>query len=188
MKNAGLTFEVMVSGIDETEIQQANGDLTPAELVTKLAIAKGEAVAKDVSDALVIAADSMFLFGGTLYGKPQNADVAKDRLNQMQGKFGELITGHAVINSNTGVCYSGAASAVVQFSEMSEVDISAYIQSGEPLQVAGNFTLDGLGAAFIEHVSGDPASVVGLSLVTLRKLITQHGQQYTQLWQLGSNS
>lgn len=188
MRNAGLKFEVKVSGVDEEGLQAANSDLPPAELVIKLAQAKAEVVASDVVDALVIAADSMFLFNGSLYGKPLDAEVARDRLNQMQGRFGELITGHAVIDTNTGICHSDYASAVVQFAEMNDIEISAYIATGEPLNVAGNFTLDGLGAAFISHVSGDPAAVVGLSLNTLRKLINRHGHEYTKLWQLGSNN
>jgi septum formation protein len=129
----------------------------------------------------------MFLFDNQLYGKPLNAQIAKDRLSQMQGRFGELITGHAVIDTTTGQCKSAVASAVVQFSEMTINEIDAYVASGEPINVAGNFTLDGLGAAFINHISGDPAAVVGLSLVTLRDLIKQHGYEYTQLWQLVSS-
>ncbi len=188
MRNAGLRFEVLVSHVDEEAIQAAKPELTPAELVVELAQAKAQAVAAQVSDALVIAADSMFLFDGSLYGKPLDPEVARERLSRMQSKFGELITGHAVIDTNTGICYSAVASAIVQFSEMSETEISAYLASNEPLHVAGNFTLDGLGAAFIEQVSGDPAAVVGLSLNTLRKLINSHGYEYTQLWQLGSNN
>ena len=188
MRNAGLRFEVLVSHVDEEAIQAANSELTPAELVIKLAQAKAQAVAAQVSDALVIAADSMFLFDGTLYGKPLDHAVAQERLSRMQSKFGELITGHAVIDTKSGVCHSAVASAIVQFSEMSDTEISAYLASEEPLHVAGNFTLDGLGAAFIEQVSGDPAAVVGLSLNTLRKLINSHGYEYTQLWQLGSNN
>ena len=137
--------------------------------------------------AFVIAADSMFHFEGMLLGKPLDVEIARDRLNKMQGRFGELVTGHAIINTVTGVCHSAAAAAVVQFTEMNELEIEAYLATGEPLNVAGNFTLDGLGAAFIDHVSGDPAAVVGLSISTLRKLINNHDFEYTQLWQLGSN-
>ena len=188
LKNAGLKFDVIVSNVDESEIQRRSEDLPPVELVTKLAVAKAQAVAAQVSDALVIGADSMFLFDGQLHGKPLDRETAQSRLQRMQGKFGELITGHAVIDTTTGICHQGTAAAVVQFSEMSELDIAAYLDSGEPLAVAGNFTLDGLGAAFIDHVTGDPAAVVGLSLSLLRRLITEHGHEYTQLWQLGSNN
>ncbi|MFZ9283435.1 MAG: Maf family protein [Candidatus Nanopelagicales bacterium] len=188
LKNAGLSFEVLVSGVDEEKIQADLADLSPAEIVTKLAVAKAEAVAATVSDAIVIAADSMFYFGGQLYGKPLDAVTATRRLEKMQSKFGELITGHAVINTETGICHQAFASAVVQFAPMTAAEIDAYVASGEPLEVAGNFTLDGLGAAFIDHVSGDPAAVVGLSLVTLRNLINQHGIDYTKLWQpVGNN-
>lgn len=188
LKNAGIQFEVKVSGIDEDALIASNSELTPAELVTKLAEAKGEAVAAEVeSAALVIAADSMFLFDGVLYGKPLDAAVARERLKKMQGRIGELITGHAVIDTATGICHSAVASAVVKFTEMNDLEIEAYLATTEPLNVAGNFTLDGLGAAFIDKVSGDPAAVVGLSIATVRKLINQHGYEYTQLWQLGGN-
>lgn len=188
MRNAGLSFEVIVSHVDEEALQAANSELLPADLVVKLAEAKAQAVASQVSDALAIAADSMFLFDGSLYGKPIDPEIARDRLRRMQGKFGELITGHAVIDTNTGICETAVASAVVQFGEMTETEISDYLASTEPLHVAGNFTLDGLGAAFIQQVSGDPAAVVGLSLYTVRNLIKRHGYEYTQLWQLGSNN
>jgi septum formation protein len=188
LKNAGIQFEIKVSGIDEDALITNNSDLAPADLVTKLAEAKGMAVAADIkSAALVIAADSMFLFDGVLYGKPLDETVARERLQKMQGRIGELITGHAVIDTATGICYSATAAAVVKFTQMSELEIEAYLASTEPLNVAGNFTLDGLGAAFIDHVSGDPAAVVGLSISTVRKLINQHGYEYTQLWQLGGN-
>lgn len=188
MKNAGLEFEVKVSGVDEERLQSEFAHLAPVDLVVHLAEAKAAAVANQVTDSLVIAADSMFLFDGQLYGKPLSKDIAKNRLTKMQGKFGELITGHAVIDTKTMQCKSAAASAVVQFCEMTNQEIDAYVNSGEPLNVAGNFTLDGLGSAFVQHVSGDPASVVGLSLVTLRTLINQLGYEYTSLWKLSSNN
>lgn len=188
LRNAGITFDVLVSGVDEDALLDQYSHLPPAEIVTKLAEAKAQAVAESVkTPAFVIAADSMFHFEGMLLGKPLDVEIARDRLNKMQGKFGELVTGHAVINTATGVCHSAAAAAVVQFTEMNELEIEAYLATSEPLNVAGNFTLDGLGAAFIDHVSGDPAAVVGLSISTLRKLINNHGFEYTQLWQLGSN-
>lgn len=187
MRNAGLEFEVRVSGVDEERLQSEFAHLPPADLVTHLAEAKATAVANQITDSLVIAADSMFLFDGQLYGKPLTESIARDRLRKMQGRFGELITGHAVIDTKTMQCKSAAASAVVQFCEMTNQEIDAYVKSGEPLNVAGNFTLDGLGSAFVQHVSGDPASVVGLSIVTLRNLINQHGYEYTNLWQLSSN-
>lgn len=188
LHNAGITFDVLVSGVDEDALLDQYSHLPPAEIVTKLAEAKAQAVAESVkTPAFVIAADSMFHFEGMLLGKPLDVEIARDRLNKMQGKFGELVTGHAVINTATGVCHSAAAAAVVQFTEMNELEIEAYLATSEPLNVAGNFTLDGLGAAFIDHVSGDPAAVVGLSISTLRKLINNHGFEYTQLWQLGSN-
>jgi septum formation protein len=188
LHNAGITFDVLVSGVDEDALLDQHSHLPPAEIVTKLAEAKAQAVAESVkTPAFVIAADSMFHFEGMLLGKPLDVAIARERLNKMQGKFGELVTGHAVINTVTGVCHSAAGAAVVQFTEMNELEIEAYLATGEPLNVAGNFTLDGLGAAFINHVSGDPAAVVGLSISTLRKLINNHGFEYTQLWQLGSN-
>jgi septum formation protein len=188
LRNAGIEFEVIVSGVDEDALLMQYSALPPAEIVTKLAQAKAQAVAANVkTPAFVIAADSMFNFEGMLLGKPLDVATARDRLKKMQGKFGELVTGHAVIDTTTGICHSAAAAAVVQFTDMNELEIEAYLKSGEPLNVAGNFTLDGLGAAFIDHISGDPAAVVGLSISTLRKLINNHNYEYTQLWQLGSN-
>ena len=182
LRNAGITFDVLVSGVDEDALLDQHSHLPPAEIVTKLAEAKAQAVAESVkTPAFVIAADSMFHFEGMLLGKPLDVEIARDRLNKMQGRFGELVTGHALINTATGVCHSAAAAAVVQFTEMNELEIEAYLATGEPLNVAGGFTLDGASAPFISRIEGDPSGIIGLSLPLLRRAVLSLGLPWSSL-------
>ncbi|KAA8818455.1 septum formation protein Maf [Bifidobacterium rousetti] len=131
---------------------------------------------------LIIGCDSMFLMDGECYGKPHSADVARERLRRMSGATGELWTGHCVVDFASGRVARGASRAIVHFAEFSDKDIERYIATGEPLEVAGSFTLEGFGGAFIESIEGDPHGVIGISLPLLRRLTGELGVEWTDLW------
>ncbi|KAA8815547.1 NUDIX domain-containing protein [Bifidobacterium callitrichos] len=131
---------------------------------------------------LIIGCDSMFLMDGECYGKPHSADVARERLRRMSGATGELWTGHCVVDFASGRVARGASRAIVHFAEFSAHDIERYIATGEPLEVAGSFTLEGFGGAFIESIEGDPHGVIGISLPLLRRLVGELGVAWTDLW------
>ena len=134
------------------------------------------------SGPLIVGCDSMFLFDGECYGKPHSVEVARERLHRMSGATGELWTGHCVIDFASGRVERGASHAVVRFGEFSDRDIERYIATGEPLEVAGSFTLEGFGGAFIDSIEGDPHGIIGLSLPLARRLAAQLGVEWTDLW------
>lgn len=131
---------------------------------------------------LILGCDSMFLFDGACFGKPHDVDVARARLRAMRGNSGELWTGHCLIDFATGSVARGASHATVHFGDYSDLDIERYIATGEPLEVAGSFTLEGFGGAFIEGIEGDPHGIIGLSLPLVRHLAGQLGVEWTDLW------
>ncbi|KAB7787018.1 Maf family nucleotide pyrophosphatase [Bifidobacterium cebidarum] len=131
---------------------------------------------------LIIGCDSMFLMDGECYGKPHSAEVARARLRKMRGNSGELWTGHCVIDFATGRVARGASHATVHFGDFSDKDIERYIATREPLEVAGSFTLEGFGGAFIDGIEGDPHGIIGISLPLLRKLAAELGVEWTDLW------
>ncbi|MDO5753413.1 nucleoside triphosphate pyrophosphatase [Arthrobacter sp.] len=184
LSDAGIAHSIRVSDVDEDAITAAAGPLTPAETALLLARAKAESVAAGAQAALVIGCDSVFEFDGAPYGKPREPAVARERWQLMRGKSGVLHTGHWLVNacSNETVAYGEVNSAVVSFEDMSDAEIDAYVATGEPLQVAGGFTIDGLAGAFISGVDGDPHTVVGLSISTLRRLLAKSGVSITDLW------
>ena len=170
--------------MDEDAVQARYGVTDPHDTALLLARAKAEAVAAlpEAEGALVLGCDSVFEFDGEAHGKPYTADVARERMLRMSGSMGVLHTGHWLVDcrdtdpdddgegAGTGATLGGA-SAEVHFLEMDPAEIDAYIATGEPLQCAGSFTIDGLGGAFIRKVDGDPHTVVGLSVSTLRGLL-----------------
>ena len=181
LRQAGLAPEVVVSDVDES----AHTAPRVAEQVALLAAAKAAAVAKRETDALVIGADSLLEFGGKPLGKPADAADARDRWRRMSGRSGVLHTGQALFDVRDGAVTSrdiAVASTVVYFAEPTQPEIEAYLATGEPLAVAGAFTLDGLGAPFVRRVEGDPAAVVGLSLTVLRTQLAKRGLAITDLW------
>ncbi|SOC48967.1 septum formation protein [Blastococcus aggregatus] len=181
LRQAGLAPEVVVSDVDES----AYAAPRVAEQVALLAAAKAAAVAKRETDALVIGADSLLEFGGKPLGKPADAADARDRWRRMSGRSGVLHTGQALFDVRDGAVTSrdiAVASTVVYFAEPTQPEIEAYLATGEPLAVAGAFTLDGLGAPFVRRVEGDPAAVVGLSLTVLRTQLAKRGLAITDLW------
>ncbi len=184
--NAGVIPQVIVSHVDEDALTRDLGPLSPAELCLALATAKARDVAARLStgyDVVVIGCDSMLEIDGVAYGKPASAEDAKERwLRDMAGNHGTLHTGHWLVRPATGAELGEVASTVVWHASPSEYEIDAYIATGEPLQVAGAFTLDGLGGPFVERIDGDPSNVIGLSLPLLRRLLARLGITWTDLW------
>ena len=181
MRQAGLTPEVVVSQVDESTVRAARA----GEQVALLAAAKAKAVAEQETDALVVGADSLLEFRGKPLGKPADAHDARDRWQRMSGRSGVLHTGQALLDVRDGQVVSrdvAVVSTVVHFASPTPREIEAYLATGEPLAVAGAFTLDGLGAPFVRRVEGDPAAVVGLSLATLRTQLAKRGLAITDLW------
>lgn len=187
LRAAGIEPAVVVSGVDEDAVAAALTDPSPAELVTALALAKAEAVANEVTDpdAVVVGCDSMLWVGGELVGKPGEAEVARKRWTQLAGGTGELLTGHAVLRLEAGHRTrqaTGTQSTTVRFADPTPAELDAYVATGEPLSVAGGFTLDGLGGWFVEGIDGDPSSVIGISLPLTRRLLAEVGISVVNLW------
>lgn len=181
LRQAGLAPDVVVSNVDESTVRAPR----VAEQVALLASAKAAEVAKHETDALVIGADSLLEFGGKPLGKPADAQEALERWQRMAGRSGILHTGQALFDVQDGAVASrdiAVASTVVYFASPTPQELNAYVATGEPLAVAGAFTLDGLGAPFVRRVEGDPAAVVGLSLTVLRTQLAKRGLAITDLW------
>ena len=187
LRNAGLDPEIQVSHVDEERLQEEQPELTPRELAHMLAQAKCEEVARTRTepDQIIIGCDSVFELNGKPFGKPETPEVARERWALMMNNTGTLHTGHHVIYvdpQGQRQAASAVASTDVTIGELSEKEMDAYLASGEPLQVAGGFTIDSLGGAFVQEVKGDPSNVVGISLPTVRRLVTECGLTWTDLW------
>ncbi|MFE5582066.1 nucleoside triphosphate pyrophosphatase [Kitasatospora sp. NPDC056531] len=179
LRQAGLDPRVVVSGVDEDAISAAS----PAELALVLAEAKAKAVAAELTGGeLVIGCDSVLELDGEALGKPADAAEALARWQSMRGRAGVLRTGHCVIDTVTGRQSSATASTTVRFGTPDDEEIAAYVASGEPLHVAGAFTLDGRSAPFIDGIDGDPGNVIGLSLPLLRRLLADLDVRLVDLW------
>ena len=178
LRAAGLDPEVVVSGVDESAFTAGS----PAELAGLLANAKAAAVAAGRRDGLVIGCDSLLDLDGRALGKPRSAQEATACWREMSGRTGTLVTGHCVINAATGQQAAAVAATTVRFGTPSEEEIAAYVASGEPLAVAGAFTLDGRGGWFVEGIDGDHGNVLGVSLPLLRRLLADLGVAVTSLW------
>lgn len=180
LKSAGITPKVIVSGVNE-EASEFDS-LSPSELVIALAILKAHTVKESAPEnSLIIGCDSTFEFNGKSLGKPGNRENAIARCKELSGKSGFLHTGHCLIDLKQGIELSERSTAKVQFAQMTEVEILDYVDSGEPLNVAGGFTLDGLSAPFITNIEGDPSGIIGLSLPLLRKMIISLGYSWPEL-------
>ncbi|MFE5672410.1 Maf family protein [Agromyces sp. NPDC056523] len=196
LRQAGVEPLLVAPGVDEEAAVAAHeaghGPLAPAELVQLLARRKAEAiVGREVDgrpiDGLVLGGDSAFLVEGELHGKPHHPEVARARWAGQNGRSGVLWSGHWLIDHRDGApkgAVGRPASAVVEFARLDDAEIDAYVATGEPLAVAGAFTVDSLGGPFIRSVTGDPSTVVGLSLSTLRELVHELGVRWTDLWDL----
>ena len=178
---------VIPSEINERQIEEEHKSQSTEVIVEKLSIAKANYVLENnlsLDKGVLIAADSMLEFEFKSFGKPLNAKNAIERWKQMRGKSGILHTGHTVIRLDNKQTISRVVSTKVQFANVDDEEIVAYVASGEPLQVAGAFTLDSLGAAFVTQVQGDHSNVVGLSLPTLREIARELGLSWTSLWEM----
>ncbi len=193
LRAAGVEPVIRVSGVDEPAVEaglRSVGRTSPLDVCQALAVAKAEAVADDVRrelpGAVVVACDSVLDLDGVALGKPADAADAVARWRAMRGRDGVLRTGHTVVRlgatRHDDAEVSAVASTVVRFADLDDATIDAYVATGEPLQVAGAFTLDGLGGPFVDGVDGDPANVVGLSLPLLRRLLAELGIPWTSLW------
>ncbi|MEV0494239.1 Maf family protein [Streptomyces atratus] len=180
LRQAGFAPEVIVSGVDEDALTAP----TPGELALVLAEAKAVAVAgrPEAAGALVIGCDSVLELDGEALGKPADSEDATARWKSMRGRSGILRTGHSVIDTATGRTASATASTIVRFGEPTDAEIAAYVASGEPLHVAGAFTLDGRSAPFVDAIEGDHGNVIGLSLPLLRRLLGELDLSVTDLW------
>jgi septum formation protein len=178
LQAAGLHPEVVVSGVDE-DVVEAD---TTADLALKLAQLKAVAVAAHQPRALVIGCDSILEFQGQVLGKPVDEAEAITRWQLMRGQSGVLHTGHCVIDTHREVWLARSAATQVRFASVSDDEIEAYVATGEPLHVAGAFTIDGLGSAYVSGVSGDPHNVVGISVPLLRLMFDELGFVWHEFW------
>jgi len=191
LKAAGINPEVVPPTADEQalsdQFKASNPNHSTAQLVQYLADAKGKSVVGDPKTfgALVLGGDSALEFQGSALGKPHLPDVAIERWRQLRGNHGVLHSGHCLIDNRDPEAtkiVSKTSSTKVFFANISDAEIEAYVATSEPLEVAGAFTIDGIGGAFIERIEGDSHTVVGLSLGVLRELTHILGVEYTSLW------
>ena len=181
LRNAGIEPVVIVSGVDESQLD----GLPPAELALQLAELKCAAVAERdevPAGALVLGCDSVLDLDGKALGKPGDADEAVRRWQDMRGRSGVLRTGHCLRDTATGRVAAATASTTVHFADVTDEEVAAYVATGEPLAVAGAFTVDGLGGAFVTGIEGDHHNVVGVSLPLVRELAAELGHSWTALW------
>jgi len=191
LRSAGIEPVVRISDVDEDAVAAALPPGTaPEVVVVELARAKARSVAATIpdfaADCVVVGCDSMLHVDGQLRGKPGSAKAARLGWQQMAGKSGQLITGHCVIRLQDNVISHQVADftvTTVRFANPQPVDLDAYVDTGEPIAVAGGFTLDGYGGWFIDGVDGDPSSVVGIGLPLTRRLLEQMGLSISVLWQ-----
>jgi septum formation protein len=187
LNSAGIHVEVVISGVDEGAVREDSAEA----LCSTLARMKATEVARRLGREgitvspggrlLVLGCDSVLEFDGEVLGKPVDAADAVRRWRRMRGRSGVLHTGHCLIDL-AGVTVGAVGSTVVHFAELSNEEIDAYVATGEPLHVAGAFTIDGLGGPFVERIEGDHGTVVGLSLPLLRHLLDDLGVRLTDLW------
>ena len=186
LRAAGVDPDVIVSGVDESQVHESD----PASLVTRLAELKADAVQARVRDdpelgaraGWLLACDSMLELDGEVLGKPVDAADTVRRWRRMRGRSGVLHTGHVLVDLDTGQTPTRSVATTVHFADVADEEIEAYVGTGEPQQVAGAFTLDGLGGAFVTGIEGDHHNVVGLSLPVLREMFAELGVRWTDLW------
>ena len=179
LRGAGIDHDVLVSTIDEDKILESMSQASVSEKVLALARAKATDVAAR-GKTLVLGCDSMFFLDGQVLGKPHTEEVARQRLRDMAGRTGTLYTGHWLITPTLSL--GGVSEAEVTVADMTDQEIEDYLATGEPLNVAGSFTIDGFGGPFITSITGDPHGVTGLSLPLFRSLLAETGHSITELW------
>ena len=180
LESAGLSISIMVSHVDE-ETEFFNG-LTPSDMVIALAITKAHTIREQIDfPAIIIGCDSTFEFEGQSLGKPGTPEIAFERAKRVQGNSGLLHTGHCLIDTTKDREISSIVTTKVVFDAMSDEEISDYVASGEPLHVAGGFTLDGFSSPFIPIIEGDYTNVVGISMPFIRKAFAQLGYSWPEV-------
>ena len=178
LESCGISAEVIISGVDEEDPKLTA--LAPREMVIALAILKAHTIKEKVGNShLIIGCDSTFEFNGKSFGKPLTEELAIARCKELRGNFGLLHTGHCIIDTKQGIEISDVSTSKVFFADMTDDEISGYVASGEPLNVAGGFTLDGLSAPFISRIEGDPSGIIGLSLPLLRRAVNSLGLSWS---------
>lgn len=191
LRQAGIEPLVVISGVDEDAVMAGlPSDASPAEVVCALARAKAEQVVNDLeasiaADCVVVGCDSMLEVDGRLVGKPGSADAAQAQWHSMGGRSGLLHTGHCLVRLHDGAitaCEVEPLCTTVHFAMPDQDDLQAYVDSGEPLRVAGGFTIDGLGGWFVDRIEGDPSNVIGISLPLTRRLLQRVGLSVNALW------
>lgn len=182
LTEAGIAFRDVPPGVDEDLLTDRHKPTTACQLTTLLAKAKAEAVATKIGKGLVLGCDSALELDGNILGKPLEPHVAIDRWYQMRGRWGTLHSGHHLIDTATNEEATLCTETKVLFAELSDQEIERYVATGEPLSVAGGFTIDSMGGAFIEKIDGDYHTVVGLSLFGLRSMCQRLGINYQDLW------
>lgn len=191
LRAAGVEPVLLNPGVDEAAVAAEAAPDGPRELVELLARAKAEAVLSPEVDGFVLGGDSAFEFEGTVYGKPHLVATARERWQAQRGRSGVLHSGHWLIDHRGGVNRGGAgavSSATVEFADVEDEELEAYLATGEPLAVAGAFTIDSLGGAFVRRVDGDPHAVVGVSVATVRELARGFGVPWTAFWSAGETN
>ncbi|MFB2839202.1 nucleoside triphosphate pyrophosphatase [Aerosakkonemataceae cyanobacterium BLCC-F167] len=178
LQNVGINPLVLPSNYDESQVNISD----PKELVKTLALRKGETVAAQQTEGLVLSCDSVLAMEGEIYGKPADAAEAIARWQKMRSKVGELLTGHALIDLQQGKTLVRYQVSEVYFADISDRQIAAYVATGEPLKCAGCFALEGKGGLFIEKISGCYSNVIGLSLPLLRRMLDELGYNVTDFW------
>ncbi len=187
LESGGVAFEVIVSGVDEEDPKITS--LSPKEMVIALAILKAHTVKEKVgNNHLIIGCDSTFEFNGQSLGKPGSAEVAIARCKELRGNFGYLHTGQCVIDTENGIEVSDISTSKVYFAQMSDDEIESYVATGEPLAVAGGFTLDGLSSPFISRIEGDSTGIIGLSMPHLRLAINSLGLYWSDIARTAVNA
>ena len=185
LRAVGVEPVLLSSNLDEEAAVAASGPLSPTEMVLLLARLKAEGVVDPEIDGFILGGDSAFELDGVVYGKPHEPAVARERWMLQRGREGQLHSGHWLIDHRGGVlgeARGGVSSSFVRFADVSDEEIDAYVATGEPLKVAGAFTIDSLGAPFITEVRGDPHAVVGLSVALLRSLLLEFDVSWPTLW------
>ncbi|MBP7835555.1 MAG: septum formation inhibitor Maf [Rhodoluna sp.] len=194
LRAGGIEPTTIAPGVDEDAVDAGAREQglieTTADMVHILAKAKAEAVLNhpDAAGAIIVGCDSSLDFDGKSLGKPHEPEVARDRWRSMRGRAGTLFSGHWVIDNRNPIAgqlppaTGRVSSSIVHFADITDAEIDAYVATGEPLKVAGAFTIDGLGGAFLRSIEGDAHTVIGLSLPTLRELVISLGVEYPSLW------
>jgi septum formation protein len=178
LQTAGIQPFVCPSDFDESQIQINE----PAQLVKTLAQRKAETVAPQFQSSLIMGCDSVLAINGEIHGKPADAEQARQRWQKMQGRFGDLYTGHALIDNTQKKTIVKEQVTRVYFAQLSDRTIDAYVATAEPLKCAGAFALEGRGSLFVEKIEGCYSNVIGLSLPLLRQMLAELGYNVTDFW------